>query len=271
MSVGFRIIASAEINQAINEIYSTYGDEVSVASKAKTLLKFGKNLDLDTGGFETVWEVGGNEVYATGNTIDTISCSSATDTGTIVIEGHTVVGTGSDAQYSFNVQTATLNGQNKVVLSTPVARVSRAANLSGTPLAGDVFIYEDTAIVSGVPSDLTKAHLKINGSGGENKSFKSATTFSNTDYFIMTSAVFSVGKATSASCDFQLEVRKPGQLFLPVHRVTVNSVASSTMQIIYSPHLIVPRNSDIRIRAISSANNVEVNSSFAGYLANVAT
>jgi len=252
---------------AVAQIYEQYGDTANIIKKAKTLLKFGKSPSIGTSALETVSQIAGDEVYVTSNIIDTISCSSAAGVSAITIEGHTVVGTGFDAKFTFVVQTVTLDGRNKVLLPTPLARVSRATSYASAQLAGDVYVYEDTVIVAGVPSDLTKAHIKILGSEGENTSFKAATTFSDTDYFILTNVVLSVGKKASASCDFQLEVRNVGGVFLPADRFAINSAGSSTVQIQFCPCIVVPRNGDIRVRAISSANNTEVSASFTGYIA----
>jgi len=256
-----------KIAQAEREILGTYGQKVSVAEKRKSLLKFGKNESVGTS-YQTVWANGGNESYVTTDAIDTVSSSNAGDAVTMKIEGHTVSGTGADAQYTFVIQTVVLNGQTKVVLGTPLARVSRAYIDSSTPLAGDFYVYEDTAISGGVPSDSTKVHLKIDGSLGETQSFKCATTVSNTDYGIITGGYASISKKTSASVDFVIEKRQPGGVFRPAGgRVTLNSVGLSAMEIKFDPYLILPKNSDIRVRAISTAANTAVDASIQMYLA----
>lgn len=264
---------SAKIAQAEREILGTYGDRVSVEQKAKSLTKFGKHLDLDTAdGQATVWTLGSragseNETYVTTNAIDTISSSDAGDTQEVFIEGHTVSGTGASSQFTFVTQTATLNGQNKVTLSTPLARVSRAYNNDLSTFAGDIFIYEDTTISAGVPSDFTKAHMEIRGTIGDTQSFKAATTFSNSDYFICTGGFASIRRATAASVDFQFEVRRPGGVFRPVSRINLNSSGAGFAQVQFDPYVIVPKNSDVRIVAATSANNTEVDATFQGYLA----
>jgi len=248
------------------EILNTYGDTVSVTAKRKTLLKFGRRDDLGTSS-ATVWQTNGNETYVGTNIIDTISASDVTDTEVISIEGHTVTGTGTSQQFTFTSQTATLNGQNKVVLTTPLARVSRASNTGSSDVIGDVYVYEDTAISGGVPTDLTKAHIKINA--GEAQSYKAATTFSNTDYFICTGGFAAVDKKTSATVDFEMQVRNVGGVFRPVSRIALDSSAQTTQQIQFYPYVIIPKNADIRIVAVSSSSNTEVSASFQGFLAAV--
>ena len=60
MSTNERYLGSPRITQAIREIKSTYGDDVSVAAKGKSLLKFGKSASLVADTKETVWTVGGS-------------------------------------------------------------------------------------------------------------------------------------------------------------------------------------------------------------------
>jgi hypothetical protein len=254
------------IRHAIEEIDNTYGDRVR--PKAKSLHKFGKNEDVGTS-IETIWEQGGNETYVTTNAIDKISSSSGSDTEVITIEGHTVSGTGTDAEFTFVVQTVTLVGQTETALTTPIARVSRAYNAGSTALVGDVYIYEDDTVTAGVPQTATKIHLKI--PAGQNTSFKGATTFSNTDYFILTEVHFAVGKKAAATVDFDLEVRKVGGLFLPKFQTTLATTGSNSESEVFMPYYIVPKNADVRIRAIASTTGVEADCNFEGILCEIAT
>lgn len=254
---------------AEKEIFELYNKRVSIWDKAKTLVRFGVNPDVN-GVEETVWDIGGIETYATGNTIDTISSTNATDTEVIRIEGHTVIGTGVDAKFTFVVQTVTLNGQNKVLLPIPVARVSYMENANSFSLVGDVFVYEDTAIVAGAPTDLTKAHCKIRGTAGIDQSQKCATTFSDTDFFIVNfaSAGLESGTGVDVAADVHFEVKEPGGIFK--HRKVFSSVKGSSITQI-NPYIIVPRNSDVRINCATTSSNVAVTASFSGYLATVVT
>ena len=124
--------------------------------------KFGQAPDFDYGdGVVSVWDGADdgniNQMvyqYSTTNAIDTISSASAADTQDIKIQG-------LDADYNLVTQTATLNGQNKVTLTTPLIRVFRLKNDDATDLAGYVYVYEDTAISGGVPTDSTKVRAII--------------------------------------------------------------------------------------------------------------
>lgn len=261
-------VHDSDIRHALNVIESTYGNVCSVAEKKKSLLKFGQNETLGSS-IETVWTQGGNETYVTTNAIDKFSSSSADDTVEMVIEGHTVSGTGADAQYTFVIQTVTLEGRTEKSLTTPLARVSRAYDNSVTGLAGDFYIYEDDTVSNGVPQTDSKIHLKILGTGGSTQSLKAATTISNVDYYIITSLWCSVEKKTTAVVDFVLEIRQPGGVFRPRTWMTLNTAAQTSQQIDFKPYVIVPKNADVRVRATASTTSVGVNAAFNGYLAKV--
>ena len=253
---------------AENEARLSYGDRVTIRGKGKGLLKFGKFDNLGTSD-EMVWNRGGTEVLPTTNAIDKISSSSGSDTGTVVVEGHTVVGTGVDAKYTFVIQTVTLAGQTETALATPLARASRLYNPNETDLVGGVYVYEDDTVTAGVPQTTDKIHLRI--LAGEQQSYKCATTFSNTDYAFITGAVFAVNKKQTAVADFEIQVRSPGGVFRPQARVSAASDGSNLAKVDFRPFLVVPKNSDVRVTAAANAAGVEVNASFQCVLASVLT
>lgn len=141
---------------------------------------------------------------------------------------------------------------------------------NGGSLAGDVYVYEDTAITSGKPTTTTTIHLTVLGTEGRTQSFKAATTLSNTDYGIITGGYVAVGKKTSSSAGFQMEVRQPGGVFRPASgRIALNSSGQPTAQILFQPYVILPKNCDIRIVVNAGANSTEVDCTFQMYLAKV--
>lgn len=252
------------VAQAEREVLSTWGDNVSVLAKAKSLFKFGRNEDVDTAARETIWAQGGDETYVATNLIDSVSSSSASDTGTIGLEYHTVTGTGASAQFTFGVQTVALNGQTRVALPTPCARVSRGYNASALNFVGDVYVYENTAITAGVPTDDTKIHMKL--PAGDSQSFKAATTLSNSDYLFVTSVYASVRRGTSAVADMQLEIREVGGVFRPRLSFSV-SQSGGAFYMPIEPYIIVPKNADVRITAATNTNNTQIDAGLNGVLA----
>lgn len=259
-------VPDGRLVQGEREIQATYGDYVSIDKKAKSLIKFGKSADLSTNGLQTVWTVGGNEVYVSDNTIAYVSSSDATDVQEVTIEGHTVTGTGFDQEFTFVVQNVVLNGQTPVALTTPLARTSRMYNNNGQELVGRVVVYENTTVVGGVPSDATKIHLDI--PAGFQSSFKAATTFSKEDYYLLTGAYGAVSLKQSAAVDFFLELRDAGKTFRQVALFTASS-AGGAFNIELDPCIIVPKNADVRITCETSSNNAVAFGVFKGYLAKV--
>jgi len=258
-------VPDGRLVQAEREIQATFGDVVSIDKKAKSLIKFGKSADLSADGTSTVWTVGGHEVYVNDNLITHISSSSAADVYEVLLECHTVSGTGQDAKFSFLTQTVTLQGQTKVALPTPVARVSQVFNNNGVELVGRVTVYEDVAITAGVPNDPTKIHIDI--PAGLQGSFKAATTFSDEDYYVLTGGFGSVSLKQSAAADFYLEVREVGKVF--VQRAAVSASSGGPWEIDLDPAVIIPRNADVRITVETDTNNAVVFGVFKGYLAKV--
>jgi len=255
-------VPDGRLVQAEREIERQFGQKVSVDRKAKSLIKFGKSVPLATGSLQTVWTVGGNETYVAANTIDSISSSSALDNQEIYLECHTLDG---DGNFSFLSQVVTLNGRNRVALPVPVARVSLAYNNNGSELAGRVAVYENTALTGGIPTDTSKIHIDI--PLGLQESFKAATTFSESDYFILTGGFGSVSLKQDGAADFYLEIREKDKVFRQLAAVSAASASPWTINL--DPAVVLPTNSDIRVRVETSANNVVVFTVFQGYLAKV--
>ena len=250
-------------------IKDTYGDTVSVLSKKKTLLKFGKTVDAGTTK-RTIARPGSgqvNETYATSNLITHVSSSSGSDTGPLRIEYHTVSGSGTSAQFTFGVQDVTLAGQTKTALTTPAARVSRMyrPSSSSTDLVGDIYAYEDVAVTAGVPGTATAIHAVI--PAGENQTFKCATTISNSDYWIITAVAGSVYEKANAYAEIRLEIRDVGGVFLPKFLFGVSSGGGPSMRFEVYPPVIVPKNADVRMTAIADGAGTDVSAWANGYLA----
>lgn len=327
------------MDHAIRIIKASFGDDVSVISKRKSLVKFGRSDAIGTSPATIMTLPSGetSETYVRRNIIDTISSSSSSDIMLLGVEGHTVgddisvssitqtsgtaivttssahgfeagewiyveganesgyngivkvdtvistttftysvaSGTTSPAtgtitatsqNKTFVTQEATLDGQNKVTLSTPLARITRmfvkeqnrAANLVGT-----VYGYVDGAITAGVPN--TASSVKIMIKAGKNQSQKASTSLSNQDYWLLTSIDISVLEKTTAFVDVELEVRREGGVFREQVNVTASSTCTSVFD--FDPYLIVPKNSDVRLQATAGGANTSVTGVIEGYLA----
>lgn len=202
------------VQHAIDVIYATYGDRVSVKAKNKDLRKWGENLTLGTSP-STVMTLAGSEVqetFASTNAITTVVSDSTSDTQNIALyEGHTLA---ASSLTFFQDTTATaLNGRTAVTINTPACRVNRARLAS--PAAGNIYFYEGGATTNGVPNDSTKVHLII--PAGEIQSQKASTAVSGVDYWLITGATAGVLSKTAAWAQFRLEI-KPFQstYFYPI-------------------------------------------------------
>lgn len=255
------------LTQAANDIYRSTGDVISTTDKAKTLAKFGR-FDAVGTSFVTLQNEGGDETYVSTNSIDTISSSDAGDNQDTVVEGHTI-SNGKLTFYSSAVseETITIDGQNKVTLPTPLARVTRLYNNGTTDFAGDIYVYEDDTVTSGVPQTASKIHMKVSEG---NQSEKCSTSISDADYYIIKSFTgYCFDKAT-ATVEFIGELRSVGTTNKVFRRVF--STAGSNGQpttVYFDPPFIVPRNTDIRVRAQADGANTDVGAQFTGYLAKI--
>lgn len=251
------------LSHALASILETYGDKVSINQKRKGLLKIGNFPGLGTS-YETVQTQGGLETYCTDNVITHISSSDATDTQSVIVEGHTI----SNGLLSFSTQTLTLAGQTKTALATPLARATRLIANGTTDYAGTVYVYEDDTVSGGVPSTAAKIHVQT---GIRNKSWKGSTSLSANDYWLITDFYCFVNKKTQATVDFILESREvaaTNKVFTPLVPANGSAGAPATF-LRFDPPVIVPKNSDIRVVAAASTTAVEVTSYVNGYLATV--
>lgn len=248
-------IVDYRLYRALEDIKNTYGDNVSIDAKNKTLRKFGRNAAV-AGSYETVWITGGDETYATDNLITTVVSTDGGDDQNIVIEGHTI----NNGKLTFSTQTATLNGTTDVTLDTPIARCTRLYNNDTSNFAGTITVERDDGTV----------HLTVDGTC-LNQSEKASTSISNDDYFIITSFEPYVFTKTDETVEFVGEIREVGttnKVFRRIYTTTANSRAS-TNEVHFYPPFIIPKNTDIRVRAKSDGTSVDVGASFSGYLAKI--
>lgn len=271
------------VSHAERVVFATYGDKVSVAAKGKDLNKFGVNRVVGSS-FETVAQFQGtesNETFVTTNLIDSISSSAAGDTGLVlVVEGHTVDGSGN---LTFVVQDATLDGSDartKVALGTPLARASRiyvkASGSFGSPQSapsGTVYVYDDSGgVSSGVPT--VAAGTKVLLAAGETQTQKCSTSISSSDYWFVSYLSAVVGDTGAASVGYitvQLQTRDVanGGVWRPKGRNLVLVPGQQGRTIYFDPYLIVPKNHDIRVVAKTDTNTADVEAEVGGYLASV--
>lgn len=273
----FNVDDTERLRQAINVISSTYGDTVSIQSKAKNLTKFGRTSNADSGVATTIAQFQGsvvNETFVSTNIIDSVVSDSASDTETLVIEGHTIDGSGN---LTFVSQEATLTGTTEVTLGTPLARANRAYVKAGTfaspasDLVGNVYIYDNTdGISAGVP--VTAAATKCMIVAGSNQTEKCATSISSADYWLINHITVAIpaGAASTVNVEFNFEIRDVanGGVWLPLGvQISLRAGSQSVYQEIVGYETIIPKNHDFRAVALSNTNNTEVLCDVSGVLA----
>ena len=188
----------------------------------------------------------------------TVASGTATPaTGTITVNSY---------NKTFVVQTVTLAGTTKTPLGTPLSRCNRMYNANqnrATTLIGNVYVAEDVTFSSGVPA--SAVHCMI--SAGKNQSTKASTTLSSSDYWLVLDFHGHSSEKTSGRiATVSLEVREPGGVFRLVEDLSVS--AGTTEIVRFEEILVIPKNSDIRLRAIASSNGQEIGGTIQGYLAN---
>lgn len=251
--------------QAYREINSNYSVDVSIEQKAKSLLKFGESTQVQTTKTTLMGLPTGtyNETYVSDNLITHIASSSGLDTVEVVVEGHTVDGSGN---FTFVVQTVTLAGQTKTALTTPLARATRIYNNGSTDLVGTVYVAEDVTFTAGVPQTASAVHCIIEA--GKNNSNKTSTTISNDDYWILTGYEASWLEKGAGFAEVHLEIRHKGKVFREYSHIPVSDGAPYGVHV-FAPYIIVPANSDVRLVATASANGKHVGGEINGFLAKV--
>jgi hypothetical protein len=250
------------VQHARHVIHNKYGDRVKVGPT--DLLKFGRTNNADSAALTTVMTLPGAERHETlvsDNLITVVSSTSASDTQSLSIEGHTISGT----DFTTVTQTVTLSGTSQVSLTTPLARISIMENASSSDLTGTVYAYETDSSTAGVPDTDSKVHCMINA--GYNQSDKCSTTLSSKEHWLISAIDASMGRATGASvaADIAIEVKEAGGVFKIIDEFTISSGVAFGHT--YQPFLIVPANADVRLTAITTANDTSLTGSIHGMLA----
>ena len=248
------------IKHAIEIIKADYGVDVSLKAKNKDLLKFGRNELVGTSKATIMTLPTGilNETFVSTNAITTISSSSAADTYDIVVEGHTISGT----DLTFVTQTITLNGQTQVSLSTPLARVNRTYVTGSTNSVGNIYIYENDTDTAGVPDTAATVHLIQQA--GINNSEKASTSISSTDFWVITGFYGDVLEKTAAYATIHFETRVINEVFRNKVDISASTYDRGVHE--FKPYLIIPPNSDVRLRALADGANTDISGGIQGAL-----
>jgi len=233
--------------------------------------KYGEAQDLVTGQFSNSWDGCSDEIvtkipvytYSTTAAIDTMSSSSALDTGqSIEIQG-------LDENLDLVVQTLTSNGQSKVTLIVPLLRVFRAKNISlfGSDIVGNLYIYEDTTLSGGVPVDTSKVRAIIRD--GHNQTQMSQYTVARGYALYIDfgwANISKAGGATPTEIELQIRNREYDKVWRELHKTVLLSSGSSASNRPYNIPLRLGSTYDIEYRGKPSASGLSLSAGFHGML-----
>lgn len=221
---------------------------------ASFIHKFGAAPDFDTtDGAVTIWDGAEDNTawenmvynYSTTAAIDSISSSDAGDTVDIEIQG-------LDSNYDLVTQTITLNGQNRVALTTNLIRVFRAKNVGSTDLAGHVFVFENDTLSSGVPDDpeLIRAVIQPENNQTEMAVYTIPNGYTGymRDWYATTA-----GASKTTDYIIRVKARPFGQVFQLKHRSAITETGTSTYQHRYEEPEVFAAKTDIEMTAEMTA------------------
>jgi len=225
--------------------------------------KFGENPDIDTASAPAdIWDNGipiadgGTPLYnfSTTAAIDSISSSDNGDTQTVSVQG-------LDSNWELVEQVITLTGRTRKALDTSLIRVFRAYNTGSTDFAGNIWIYENTAISLGVPTDKTKVRAKI--TNGNNQTLMCIYTIpaGKTGYFY--GGYTTLARKGNNTAVFQSWIRLFGGVFRIVSVIACIGTGKSSWNYKYPFPQALPEKTDILLRVSEvDANNTGVSGGF---------
>jgi len=166
--------------------------------------------------------IGQLHTYSTTADIDSISSDNISDTHDLTIIG-------MDVNYNIVApQTVTLNGQNRVALTTPLFRILTVYNATGIATLGIIWIYVNTTITNGKPDDLTKIRKSIHRVGGSSGAKVSNEISTSSCYTIPAGKTGFIvfGKMTASDAkaiELTFWVRPPEGVFIIAHHIDVKN------------------------------------------------
>lgn len=223
-------------------------------SGQSSLLKFGRNADVDTGGYEDIWDAGGTWVPPTTARLHNI-VSSSTDDDSAGTGARTVAVIGLGDDYAVANETVTMDG------TTPVATVKTY-----------VIIYRMYVVTAGsgganagtiTATAQTDATVTAQISIGYNQTLMAIYQVPLGKTAYMRRYYASMNNPTAAtSADVRLLVKPFGEVYQTKHVVGLLSGGTSFVDYRYDLPLVITEKSIIKLAAQASANNIDVSGGF---------
>jgi len=218
--------------------------------------KFGRNQDIDTTE-EDVWDAGG--IYNWSSSADiTDIVSSAADTVEIEVQG-------LDTDWNEVVQTKTLTGTTSVALDTPLLRVFRMKNISGTSAAGTI-----QCGVGSTTTSFSAANLRAQITLGFEQTLMAIYTIPAGKRGLLKRLWSNINKSNSSGgLDSIFWARSEGGVFRAQNTSGLIAAGNSRDEKLYSPMPTYAEKTDLRISGIGSTNNFDVSAGFDLYIADI--
>lgn len=224
------------------------------------LQKFGRNESISAAAAEDVWSVGGSYVFPSG--AETLSVVSDDDEDQPTGDGcGTIELFGLDADYNAITELVTLDGDQAVVTDAKFLRCFRA--ICRTPGSGSL-LDRNLGVITATQSSSGVVMLNVLALFGQ--TLMAVYTVPLDQILVLTRAYASVGKQIASALSAQLIVRPLGECFQVKGINDGNSQGSSIGQVEFKPGAAYAEKTDLKITASVSANAVDVNAGFDGYL-----
>lgn len=236
------------VELTISDIFSGLSIAQGHVTGTSIIHKFGEAPDFDsTDGRVTLWDGADDEhvnqmlyIYSTAADIDSVSSDDASDTQTFEIQG-------LDINKDEIIQTVTLNGLNRVALTTNLKNVFRVKNIGTTDNAGHIYCYVNTSLTSGIPTDTTKIRAVMQP--GHNQTLMAVYTIPNGKTGYLQRVFASTSKANQdAQYIVDVFARKEGQVFQLKNRFALNDQATSICTFDYEVPEKLSEKTDIELR-----------------------
>lgn len=250
------------IGFAIDRIEREYRKKVIV--NRKTLEKFGRNASVGTS-LVSVNSWNDDEALQTDNVVLKMSSTSTSDVDIVVTIEYMYFDDSTASSVRFGVMTATLQGQSKVDL--PVAACRWTRMYTDDDVLGDVYIYRDTSLTGGAPTDTSFIHNHI--PLGYNQSQKAATTIAGTNFLLMTQKWVTVNKKVDTSIEAFFFIGPIGGPLRAAPAVGAGTGSTFVHQYRDNGYRVIPPNYDIVVKAISTGAGTGVSAGFDGIFADI--
>ena len=221
-----------------------------------TMLKFGRNTDVDSATAEDIWDGGGTWVAPTTARTHDIASTDTDDDGDPAGNGaQTVKIYGLDASYADQNETVTMNGTTNVATANTYTMIHRmvvtAAGSSG---------HNEGTITATAQTDATVT-AQITATYNQTLMAIYQVPASKTAY--MTNYYASLLKAVKTSgVDLLLYVKPFGEVFQLKHNTSLISTGSSFINVPFDIPLKIEEKSIIKLKASVDTDNSDVTGGF---------